>query len=162
MKEEIYKLIHTSIDSSRSLRTKITDYFSKLNVVAEDIPIIRDIFHHSNTSLLFHVDKQNFLIKSLNTANANHSSDFYLKWFSFLAFDVQNHPASPSDFAQFKNLIKLWTECITHDYDIFIHMFKNFDQLSSIFIPTENNSRLLHFIEKMIDLAFLKGKYKLN
>jgi hypothetical protein len=82
--EETRKIIHWAIDSSKSLRNTIKDYFSTLNVNIQDLSIIRDIFRFSDGNLLYHVDKIGFLVKSLTNSDDARSSDFYSKWFSYL------------------------------------------------------------------------------
>ena len=133
---------------------------STLNVYSSDLFIIHEFFQYPNVTLLFHVNKEQFLARLLTKHADTPPVDFYSKWFScFMGYNTVDIQANSIDSTQFNNLLREWIKCLLHGYHIFIHIFQEFNRLSSSFIPQENNPRFLQFTDKLIDLFFQKGKF---
>ncbi|CAF1653778.1 unnamed protein product, partial [Rotaria magnacalcarata] len=145
------KTIRSIIDSSIPLRNKIKEYMSKLDVTINEFNSIRDIFILSiESSVLFHVNRKEFLLKLLTNDKNLRSVDFYIQWFLAFMTPDKNKP-SMFDDDEFKELLKVWTTCVAHRPDLIVKIIKEINVLISAIGDHPCSS---HFIEHMVDLCF--------
>ena len=149
-------MIRAMIDASAPLRDRIKQYMSKLDITVQQFDSIRNIFIlSSGTSILYHVKKQDFLMKVLTSRNNPRSAEFYTQW--FLAFMTPGKDQqSVIDAEEFKPMLKNWTNCFGHLPESTVEMIKRMDTLIA---ALGDHPHSAYFIEQMVDLCFEQSKF---
>ncbi|CAF5201232.1 unnamed protein product, partial [Rotaria magnacalcarata] len=124
---------------------------STLDVTINKFNSIRDIFILSiESSVLFHIKRQEFLLKLLTNDKNLRSVDFYTRWFlAFMAPDKNKRSMFDDD--EFKELLKVWTTCVAHRPDLIVKIIK---EINVLILAIGDHPCSSHFIEHMVDLCF--------
>lgn len=149
-------MIRTMIDANARLRNQISQYMSKLDITIQKFDAIRNIFIlSSGSSILYHVRKQEFLMKLLTSRNNLRSTEFYTEW--FLAFMTPGKDQqSVIDAEEFKPMLKNWTNCFGHLPESTVEMIRRMDTLIA---ALGDHPHSAYFIEQMVDLCFEQSRF---
>jgi hypothetical protein len=140
--------VQVAIRISHALKQKIKDYFDRLNMTVENMEAIQLIIYSILKFPIFdYIDKYEYLEKSLSNV---YTSDYYIKWFQCFLTNNQIRSGNKE-----KNLLKLWIQSSTRDFDKFISILMVIDQmLDALDTAVENDWFRLYFIDCIIDLCF--------
>ncbi len=140
--------VQVAIRISHGLKQKIKDYFDRLNMTVENMEAIQLIIYSILKFPIFdYIDKYEYLEKSLSNV---YTSDYYIKWFQCFLTNNQIRSGNKE-----KNLLKLWIQSSTRDFDKFISILMVIDQmLDALDTAVENDWFRLYFIDCIIDLCF--------
>ncbi|CAF5025267.1 unnamed protein product, partial [Rotaria sp. Silwood1] len=120
------------------------------HISIDEIPsIYAIIFRYFNPFLLPHIDRQQYILRTISRRE-DRTTDYFIEWFKH--FLCQSNP----DWMHYDELLYHWTECFVHNTYLFDDIIKQTDKLIELWTKVEpaNDQRSGFFVEHIVKECF--------
>ena len=153
-------LIQLAIASSTELRKQIVKYLNNLIIPVDHLELLRDLFRIYNPTLLFNLDKTQYLISTLSR-HEKRSYEFYTTWFTCFLCD-EYYVQTGQESKEYHQLLKEWSNKFRYDRDILEKVSMKMDtlleKLTAVVKTEKKDQRLIYCIKHIIDIYFQQSK----
>ncbi|CAF4423205.1 unnamed protein product, partial [Rotaria sp. Silwood2] len=146
------QLIQSVFQTNNTLRSKIESDLNRrnYNISTNEFPLIRDIMIRSYNSFLLHnINRQQYLLRTLNRRN-DRTSDYFLSWFECFLCEIDE------DWINYQELTRQWTECFVTNKKMLSEVMEKVDSLIDLWtkVAPNNNQRSNFFVTHMVAQCF--------
>ncbi|CAF1188657.1 unnamed protein product [Rotaria sp. Silwood1] len=156
VRESATQKIQLICESNLKMKQSFEVYLNEKNfhISIDEIPsIYAIIFRYFNPFLLPHIDRQQYILRTISRRE-DRTTDYFIEWFKH--FLCQSNP----DWMHYDELLYHWTECFVHNTYLFNDIIKQIDKLIELWTKVElaNDQRSGFFVEHIVKECFRHGK----
>lgn len=157
-KSEATEKIAFILETNGTLRDTFIKYLNEKSshIRSSEFPDVHEIIFNSyNSSLLYGIDRQQYILRMLD-CRSDRTVEYFTAWFQYFLCDLNSLRINHSD------LLKRWTDSFVRDFDLLSEVIKQVDHLAAYLTESapEDPERSGSFLQHMVTQCFREGNYE--